>query len=78
MLCIASSMKPSLVGAIYFITFIGAATWWASYRELQRGYAWMLKVIELIVVLQLLGIYIYQTQYIQDLLPPDSIYARYV
>ncbi|XP_044744035.1 piezo-type mechanosensitive ion channel component isoform X4 [Chrysoperla carnea] len=76
MLCIASSMKPSLVGAIYFITFIGAATWWASYRELQRGYAWMLKVIELIVVLQLLGIYVYQTQYIQDLLPQDSIYAR--
>lgn len=35
-LLLASTLQPSVPAAVYFIVFLGAATWWACYKELDR------------------------------------------
>lgn len=35
-LLLAATLRPSVPGSVYFIVFLGAATWWSCYRELSR------------------------------------------
>lgn len=36
MLCLAAVLQPSVPSGIYFVIFLGSATWWACYKELDR------------------------------------------
>lgn len=35
-LLLAATLRPSVPGAVYFIVFLGAATWWACHKELNK------------------------------------------
>lgn len=35
-LLLAATLRPSVPGSVYFIVFLGAATWWSCYRELSK------------------------------------------
>lgn len=35
-LCLTGALQPSIPSAIYFIVFLGAATWWGCNKELER------------------------------------------
>lgn len=35
-LLLAAVLKPSIPGGVYFLVYLGAGTWWACYKELNR------------------------------------------
>lgn len=35
-LLLAAVLRPSVPGGIYFLVFLGAATWWACFKELEK------------------------------------------
>lgn len=35
-LLLAAAIRPSIPSAVYFIVFLGASTWWACFKELDR------------------------------------------
>lgn len=35
-LLLAAAVRPSLPSAVYFLVFLGASTWWACFKELDR------------------------------------------
>lgn len=35
-LLLAATLRPSVPGVVYFIVFLGAATWWACFKELEK------------------------------------------
>ena len=35
-LCLAAVLQPSVLSAVYFFIFLGSATWWGCYKELNR------------------------------------------
>jgi hypothetical protein len=35
-LCVTGSLQPSVLSLVYFIVFLGAATWYACNKELER------------------------------------------
>ncbi|XP_074025276.1 piezo type mechanosensitive ion channel component isoform X1 [Leptinotarsa decemlineata] len=77
MLCLAAIVKPSVTGGLYFLIFLSSATWWASYKQLGRGFAIVLCCLLPIVFLHICGLYAYQFQWSQEILPSNSSYVRY-
>lgn len=35
-LLLAAVLRPSIPGGVYFLVYLGAGTWWACYKELNR------------------------------------------
>ncbi|KAK7789716.1 hypothetical protein R5R35_007290 [Gryllus longicercus] len=78
-LCAAGSMRPSVPGGVYFLTFIGGMTWWASGRALGRAFGGMLYIIICISVLHIIALFGVQLQWVQDLIGEgDCNYCRYL
>ncbi|KAI5704694.1 hypothetical protein M8J75_007958 [Diaphorina citri] len=76
-LCLAGVLRPSIPGAVYFVTFLACATWWATYRDLGRGFAYLCRILLLPVTIHLVCLYVYQMQWTQTLIPPRGWVARY-
>ncbi|XP_043265377.1 piezo-type mechanosensitive ion channel component [Colletes gigas] len=76
-LCITASLKPSVEGGIYFLVFLGAATWWACNKELRKGFAVLCKIVMVLVILHILTLLTYQNQLPQELIPLNSTWQRY-
>ncbi|GJQ85619.1 hypothetical protein Trydic_g20169 [Trypoxylus dichotomus] len=77
-LCVTSVLRPSVPGAFYFLVFISSSTWWACYRELERGFAIVCRIVMVIVFLHIGCLYVYQFQWTQEQLDPSSPYIRYL
>ncbi|KAG8229185.1 hypothetical protein J437_LFUL001057, partial [Ladona fulva] len=78
-LCLAGAARPSVPGAIYYVSFIFWATWWAWQRNLGKTFARVCQVaLAPLVAIHLLVLFAYQTQWPQDLIPPDHQIARLV
>ena len=75
-LCVAAVLRPSVPGGFYFLIFLSSATWWACNRELQRGFAIVLKFVMFVVFLHIGTLYAYQFQTFQEFLEPNATYAR--
>uniref|UniRef100_A0A8D9ARX6 Piezo-type mechanosensitive ion channel component n=1 Tax=Cacopsylla melanoneura TaxID=428564 RepID=A0A8D9ARX6_9HEMI len=76
-LCLAGVLRPSIPGAVYYLTFLACATWWATYRDLGKGFAYLCRLLLLPVVTHLVCLYVYQMQWTQTLVPPRGWIARY-
>ncbi|XP_025831153.1 piezo-type mechanosensitive ion channel component [Agrilus planipennis] len=77
LLCLAAVMRPSVEGGLYFLAFLASATWWACYKELQKGFAIVLRILMVIIFVHIFCIYLFQLQWPQEYLDGNSTYARY-
>ena len=73
---------PSLASAIYFLTFLILGTMWSChkvYRLRQRkSFAYVRSSLTIYSGCHVMALYLYQFQFFQTFLPPESLYARYV
>ena len=80
MLLSGGIMLPSLASAIYFLMFLILGTMWACHKavRLRRKKAFASVRIALMVYsgVHVLTFYMYQFQFFQDVLPPESLLAR--
>uniref|UniRef100_H2YLP9 Piezo domain-containing protein n=1 Tax=Ciona savignyi TaxID=51511 RepID=H2YLP9_CIOSA len=74
---VAGTAYPSVVSSIYLISFIILAMMWAFHVKLLTPAVALLRAfLCAIASFQLLMLYLYQIQHIQDLIPKESIYTR--
>ena len=67
---------PSVISAVYFVSFLFLATWLSSYKTLGRKFAGFRIFLLVYSGLHLLLLHLYQFQFFQEFVPYDSLYAR--
>ncbi|CAG9862827.1 unnamed protein product [Phyllotreta striolata] len=77
MLCLAGVVRPSIEAGIYYLFFLAIASWWASYKQLKRGFAKVLRCLIPLVVLHLIALYVINFKIVQEQIPEDGRYSRY-
>ncbi|GIY02294.1 piezo-type mechanosensitive ion channel component [Caerostris darwini] len=72
----AGILYPSLSSAIYFLVFLTVCTWLSCNRKIGRRY--LLTKIPLLIycAIHFVSIYLYQIDFVQDYVPPDSLSVR--
>ncbi|XP_059615886.1 piezo-type mechanosensitive ion channel component isoform X4 [Phlebotomus argentipes] len=75
-LLLASVMRPSVPSGVYFLMFLGLATWWACYGKLERGFAIISRVIMLFLSIHIIAFMMYQTPWPQEYFPGDNLLPR--
>ncbi|MGH0171582.1 UNVERIFIED_CONTAM: hypothetical protein FKN15_061479 [Acipenser sinensis] len=77
LLGLAGITVPSLTSGLYFFTFLAVVSWWSCCRTISLVLFSSLCVMMAIFSMgHLVGLYLYQLQLFQDLVPPHDIYAR--
>uniref|UniRef100_A0A4W3JHF6 Piezo type mechanosensitive ion channel component 2 n=1 Tax=Callorhinchus milii TaxID=7868 RepID=A0A4W3JHF6_CALMI len=70
-------MLPSLTSAVYFFVFLGLCTWWSCGRQFDPLiFSCLCVLMAIFSAGHLIGLYLYQLQFLQDLVPPGDFYAR--
>lgn len=67
-LLLAAILKPSIPGGVYFIVYLSAGTWWACYKELNRAFAVVCRIVMVFVALHITALLSYQNPWPQELL----------
>lgn len=75
-LLVAGAMRPSVPSAIYFIVFLGSATWWACFKELDRAFAIICRIVLAFVVIHFTTFLAYQTPLPQEMFPANGTIIR--
>lgn len=75
-LLFAAVFHPSAINGIYFVIFLGAATWWACAKELERGFGIVLRCTLVIFVLHITTFMVYQSPWPQEFVDSNSTVAR--
>lgn len=76
-ICLAGVAVPSIISAFYYITFLGIMTWWSCYHPMSRGFAYLFRFVCLVACIHVSILFVYQMEWAQILLSPDSPIARY-
>lgn len=76
MLLLAAVFHPSAINGIYFLIFLGSATWWACAKELERGFGILLRCTVFIFIIHITTFMVYQTPWPQEILDKNSTIAR--
>ncbi|XP_040063839.2 piezo-type mechanosensitive ion channel component 2 isoform X4 [Ixodes scapularis] len=74
----AGVLQASLTSLAYFLVFLWAATWLGMHKPLTSGYRAVRTVLLLYSALHFMALYIYQLDYLQELVPPSSLQARLI
>ncbi|XP_037048036.1 piezo-type mechanosensitive ion channel component isoform X2 [Bradysia coprophila] len=77
-LLLASTLQPSVPAAVYFIVFLGAATWWACYRELDRAFAIICRIVLVFLAVHIVALLSYQTPWPQEYFTDNSTTIRFL
>lgn len=77
-LLMAGVLRPSLPSAVYFIVFLGSATWWACFKELDRTFARIIRYVVAFLMVHITVYLTYQTPYPQQMFPKDEKIIRYM
>ncbi|XP_050729555.1 piezo-type mechanosensitive ion channel component-like isoform X3 [Eriocheir sinensis] len=72
----AGVMVPSLPSAIYFLVFVVTATYCSLNNPLGRRFGYVCRGVMVVAGVHVLSLYVYQTQWAQEYLPPASLAAR--
>ncbi|ESO89783.1 hypothetical protein LOTGIDRAFT_124598, partial [Lottia gigantea] len=67
---------PSVLSAVYFVSFLTIATLWALYYSMGRKFAFYRGFLLIFSGLHILTLHLYQFQFFQDGVPHDSLVAR--
>lgn len=80
MLLAGGIMLPSLASAIYFVMFLILGTMWACHKAVRlqrkRAFAYVRFALTVYSGVHVLTFYVYQFQFFQKALPPESLLAR--
>ncbi|XP_050088800.1 piezo-type mechanosensitive ion channel component [Anopheles aquasalis] len=76
MLCVTGVLQPSALSGVYFLVFLGAASWWACYKQLDKAFGIVLKVTLAFLVTHITLFLAYQNPGPQELLPYNETAAR--
>lgn len=77
LLALAGIVHPSALSSVYFLVFLGLCSWWACHFPLgTRGLSTLGIVLGCFSSSHLICLYLYQTPFAQQLLPPTGIWAR--
>uniref|UniRef100_A0AAG5DE22 Piezo-type mechanosensitive ion channel component n=1 Tax=Anopheles atroparvus TaxID=41427 RepID=A0AAG5DE22_ANOAO len=76
MLCVTGILQPSALSSVYFLVFLGAASWWACYKQLDRAFGVVLKITLVFLVIHIVLFLAYQTPWPQEALPFSDTAAR--
>ena len=81
MLLAGGIMLPSLASAIYFVMFLILGTMWACHKAVRlrrkRAFAYVGLALMVYSGVHVLIFYMYQFQFFQKVLPPESLLTRY-
>ncbi|KAJ7338680.1 hypothetical protein JRQ81_012582, partial [Phrynocephalus forsythii] len=70
-------MLPSLTSAVYFFLFLGLCTWWSCCRAFDPLiFSCLCVLMAIFSAGHLIGLYLYQLQFFQEIIPPNDFYAR--
>ncbi|KAH8380161.1 hypothetical protein KR009_009293 [Drosophila setifemur] len=72
----AACLRPSIPGGLYFLMFIIAGTYWAMYRQLNRGMYYLLIFMVVALLINILCIFGYQFSIFRRLINPKTIWTR--
>lgn len=75
-LCVAGSLQPSAINAIYFLTFLASSTWLAFNRELNKMFAIILRCVSIVQLLHIVAFILYQTPWFQEIIDDNSMAFR--
>ncbi|XP_007433600.1 piezo-type mechanosensitive ion channel component 2 isoform X1 [Python bivittatus] len=77
LLGITGMMLPSLTSAVYFFLFLGLCTWWSCCRAFDPLiFSCLCVLMAIFSGGHLIGLYLYQLQFFQEIIPPGDFYAR--
>ncbi|XP_074843559.1 piezo-type mechanosensitive ion channel component 2 isoform X1 [Carettochelys insculpta] len=70
-------MLPSLTSAVYFFVFLGLCTWWSCCLAFDPLiFSCLCVLMAIFSAGHLIGLYLYQLQFFQEVVPPKDFYAR--
>ncbi|XP_038602670.1 piezo-type mechanosensitive ion channel component 2 [Tachyglossus aculeatus] len=70
-------MLPSLTSSVYFFVFLGLCTWWSFCRTFDPLiFSCLCVLMAIFNAGHLIGLYLYQFQFFQEVIPPDDYYAK--
>ncbi|MEE6464497.1 hypothetical protein FKM82_006279 [Ascaphus truei] len=77
LLGLTGMMLPSLTSAVYFFVFLGLCTWWSCCRVFDPLiFSCLCVLMAIFSAGHLTGLYLYQLQFFQEIIPPNDYYAR--
>ncbi|XP_055299200.1 piezo-type mechanosensitive ion channel component isoform X31 [Sitodiplosis mosellana] len=76
MLLFAATLQPSVPSAVYFIVFLLTATIWATYKEIDRGFAIICRLLAALLILHISALLVYQTPWPQEYLDVNNTVIR--
>uniref|UniRef100_A0A8C9N405 Piezo type mechanosensitive ion channel component 2 n=1 Tax=Serinus canaria TaxID=9135 RepID=A0A8C9N405_SERCA len=72
----AGMMVPSLTSAVYFFVFLGLCTWWSCCQAFDPLiFSCLCVLMAIFSAGHLIGLYLYQLQFFQEVVPPKDFYA---
>ncbi|CAL1285860.1 unnamed protein product [Larinioides sclopetarius] len=69
-------LYPSLSSAVYFLVFLTVCTWLSCNRKIGRKYLQTKIPLLVYCAVHFVSIYLYQVDFVQDYIPPESLPAR--
>uniref|UniRef100_A0A182PCF5 Piezo-type mechanosensitive ion channel component n=1 Tax=Anopheles epiroticus TaxID=199890 RepID=A0A182PCF5_9DIPT len=75
-LCVVGIIQPSAISGVYFLVFLGAASWWACYKKLDRAFGIVLKIVLVVLVMHIVLLLAYQNPWPQEVLYFNDTVAR--
>ncbi|XP_003800526.2 piezo-type mechanosensitive ion channel component 2 isoform X1 [Otolemur garnettii] len=70
-------MLPSLTSSVYFFVFLGLCTWWSWCQTFDPLlFSCLCVLLAIFTAGHLIGLYLYQFQFFQEVVPPNDYYAR--
>lgn len=75
-LLFAATLRPSVPSAVYFIVFLLTATVWSTYREIDRGFAIVCRMLCAMLIVHISALLAYQTPWPQEYLDANDTIIR--
>ncbi|KAG8198468.1 hypothetical protein JTE90_022198 [Oedothorax gibbosus] len=72
----AGILHPSLTSSVYFLTFLLVCTWLSCNQKIGKKYLKSKVPLLLYCAVHFVCVYLYQVDYVQEYVPPDSLTAR--
>lgn len=75
-LLVAATLQPSIPSAVYFIVFLLTATIWATYKNIDRGFAIICRILAVLLIIHISALLTYQTPWPQEYLDVNNTIIR--
>ena len=76
LLALSGIAAPCVLSSVYFLSFLSISTWWACYQKLGKRFQFLRVGLLVYAGLHLIVEYLYQMQFFQEYIHPDTLLAR--